>query len=33
MINPIKLSILPKGKGKTQIKKHYGQFKNLFDEI
>lgn len=33
MINPIKLAILPKGKGKTQIKKHYGQFKNLFDEI
>lgn len=33
MINPIKLAIIPKGKGKTQIKKHYGQFKNLFDGI
>ena len=33
MINPIKLAIVPKGKGKTQIKKHYGQFKNLFDGI
>ena len=33
MINPIKLAIVPKGKGKTQIKKHYGQLKNLFDGI
>lgn len=32
LINPIKLKIEANtSKGKTQIKKHYGQFKNLFD--
>lgn len=31
IINPIKLRISAKGKGKTKIKKAYGQFENLFD--
>lgn len=33
IINPIKLGISPKGKGKTRVKKAYGQFNNLFDDI
>lgn len=33
IINPIKLGISPKGKGKTRIKKAYGQFNSLFDDI
>lgn len=33
IINPIKLGISPKGKGKTQIKRHYGQFTSLFDNV
>lgn len=32
IINPIKLGISPKGRGKTRIKKAYGQFNNLFEE-
>ena len=32
IINPIKLGISPKGKGKTRIKKAYGQFNSLFDD-
>lgn len=32
IINPIKLGISPKGKGKTRIKKAYGQFTSLFDD-
>lgn len=33
IINPIKLGISPKGKGKTKIKKAYGQFNKLFDNV
>lgn len=32
IINPIKLGISPKGKGRTRIKKAYGQFNSLFDD-
>lgn len=32
IINPIKLGISPKGRGKTRIKKAYGQFNSLFDD-
>lgn len=31
IINPIKLGISPKGKGRTKIKKAYGMFNSLFD--
>ena len=31
MINPIKLGISPKGKGKSKIKKYYNNFNTLFD--
>lgn len=33
IINPIKLGISPKGKGRTRIKKAYGQFASLFDDV
>lgn len=32
IINPIKLGISPKGKGKTQCRKQYGMYNSLFDE-
>lgn len=32
IINPIKLGISPKGKGRTRIKKAYGQFDSLFED-
>ena len=32
IINPVKLGISPKGKGKTKIKKKAGMYNSLFDE-
>ena len=32
IINPIKLGITPKGKGKTQIRKKAGMYNRLFDD-
>lgn len=32
IINPIRLGISPKGRGKSKIKKYYGMFNTLFDD-
>ena len=32
IIEPVKLGISPKGKGKTRVKKYAGMYNTLFDE-
>ena len=32
IVNPIKLGISPKGKGKTKCKKAFGMYNSLFDD-